>query len=129
MNKQLDGLGGAFFEYLFDGETKLLPVGRDEEIYFGYLKKRFSSPTDDEGSRHISITAEEIATTLKLAQAATLTKAELKKTPGVSTSVIASDSLLDEIYAILEENSSNTDLLKEIDTRLNAPQETDQTSS
>jgi len=111
-------IGGAYFQYLFDGKTSYAPVGTDEEVYFGYLRKKFATVAENE-SRTMPITAEEIATVLKLAQGATLTKAAISRT-SIHTTDIASDDLLEEIYMLLEQNATNTAFIEEIDKRLNA---------
>lgn len=120
-------IGGAFFQMLFDNKTSYQPTpgNHDEEIYFAYLKKMHGSQINNDEPRKITITPEEIATVLKLSQAATLTKALIreKKELGVFTADIASDALLEEIYELLEQiqkNPENAQFIAEIDQILNA---------
>jgi len=79
----------------------------------------------------MTVTAEEIATVLKLAQAATLTKQQLQKDPKKSTATIASDILLENyLYPLLQKlkEAGNTQLIEEIDKILGTPENTAQST-
>lgn len=80
MRKLSEELGGAYLDYLWSGQTSLssYPNKPDEETYFKFLEKLF--PKNAEKTT-MTVTAEEIATVLRLAQAATLTKQQLQKIP------------------------------------------------
>lgn len=133
MNQQLERLGGAFFQYLFDGKTTHQPDENDSEqvIYFRYLQKRFETPSGEDGVKHISITAEEIAITLKLAQAASLTKSAIRarKDQTVFTADIASDALLEELCLLLETNQQNSEFIEKINDILGAISKKEESNS
>jgi len=107
-------IGGAYFEFLFDENTTLEPQNPDEKVFFDFYKKKFSVK---EGN--ISIEPVEIATVLRLLQSAALEKLELQKDRMKSTSTIAADAALDELYALLEQ--VNPDFLTKVDETLGKP--------
>lgn len=121
-------VGGAYFQYLFGRATTHEPANPEEELLFKYLEKRFADVGEE--PQTINVTAEEIAAVLRLSQAASLTKAALRSSGDsehVSTADIAPDSLLEEMYWILNENSSNNEFIEEIDRRLNSTDNSEQT--
>ncbi|MBI4225623.1 hypothetical protein HY612_00755 [Candidatus Roizmanbacteria bacterium] len=111
-------IGGAYFEYLFDGQTAIRPQSPDEETYFNFLSKKFNAKGGP-----INITADEVAKTLRLLQSATLTKMQIRDGGGKVSIRMASDNALEELYLLLE-NIPDDNFIRGIDQILGIPQPT-----